>query len=87
MKIGKYIRNGVAAIMIAAVPVSSSFAATRPGTAVPTAGSSAVGAQYDDSGKFINAWPAIAIVIASILLAIWLASKGNSNKDGNFSRG
>lgn len=87
VKIGKIIRNGVAGLMIAAVPVSSSFAATRPGAAVPTAGSSAVSAQYDDNGKFIDAWPAIAIVIAAILLAIWLASKGDGGKDGNFSRG
>lgn len=86
MKIGKMIRNGVAGLLIAAVPVSSSFAATRPSAAVPTAGSSAVTAQYDDNGKFMDAWPAIAIVVAAILLAIWIASK-DGDSDGNFSQG
>ena len=85
MKLGKLLRNGVAGIMIAAVPVSTSFAATRPNAAVPAAGSSAVTAQdYDDNRV---AWLPIAIIIGTILLAIYLLTKGDGDDDGNFSQG
>ena len=87
MNLGKLLRNGVAGIVIAAVPVSTSFAATRPNAAVPTAGSSAVAAQYDSSGKDMGAWPAYAIIIAAILLAIYLATKGDDDGEGSFSAG
>jgi len=88
VSLGKLIRNSVAGFMIAALPVTSAFAATRPSAAVPAAGSSAVTAQYDnDGGKFIGAWPAYAIIILAILIAIWIAADGDNDGEGDFSPG
>ena len=50
MKLTRILRNGTAALLIAAVPVTSSIAATRPNAAVPMAGSAVSTAAYDDDG-------------------------------------
>lgn len=84
---GKTLRTGVIGALVAAVPVSSSYAATRPGAAVPMAASSSASAQdgYDGYDGGI-AWIPIAIIAATILVAIWIAADDNDN-DVEFSQG
>jgi len=74
--------------MIAVVPLSASVAATRPGAAVPMAGSSAVAAQNDDDdGAFGIAWPALVVIGLTIALAIWIAIDDDGDGRGQLSRG
>ncbi len=90
MNVKKFVRNGLAGAMIAVVPLSASVAATRPGAAVPMAGSSAVAAQNDDDdddGVFGIAWPALAVIAATIALAIFIALDDDGDGSGQLSRG
>ena len=88
MKVTKFVRNGLAGAMIAVVPLSASVAATRPGAAVPMAGS-AVAAQddYDDDGAFGIAWPALAVIALTLAVAIWIALDDDGDGRGSLSRG
>jgi len=74
------IRNGAAGAIIAALPISTSVAAVRPNAAVPAAGSTAVASQYNDNdrGAFAGAWLPIGIIVATVLVGIWIASKDSS---------
>lgn len=79
----KLIRNGVASVVIVAMPISASFAATRPSVAVPTAGTTAVTAQYDDDRDGYGvAWPALAVIVFTALVAIWIVTKGSDEDSG-----
>lgn len=85
VNLGKTLRTGVIGALVAAVPVSSSYAATRPNAAVPAAASSAATAQ----GAFEDgtiAWIPIAIIAATVLVAIWIAADDDDN-DVEFSQG
>jgi hypothetical protein len=76
MELRKIIRNGAAGAIIAALPIATSSAAVRPNAAVPTASSTAVAAQYDNGNSaFAGAWLPIGIIVATILVGIWIASK------------
>lgn len=90
MKVMKIVRNGVAGALIASVPLSASLAATRPNAAVPVAGSTAVAAQvYDDDRRGVGgiAWPAVAVMVAALLLAIYLAVDDDDDGEGAITRG
>ncbi len=89
MKVTKFVRNSLAGAMIAVVPLSASVAATRPGAAVPMAGSSAVAAQDDDydGGMWGIAWPALAVIALTIAVAIYIALDDDGDGSGSLSRG
>ena len=81
----KFIRNGVAGALIAAMPITSTVAAVRPNAAVPAAGSTAITAQGQSAAGV--PWLPIGIVIATLTLGIYIAStKGNSRASGALSR-
>jgi hypothetical protein len=82
----KIIRNGMAAALIAAVPATGAFAATRPNAAIPMASSAAVAAQYDDQGSAGLPWVAYAAVGLAIGVALWLALDNNGDGSGALSR-
>ena len=74
MKVMKILRNGVAGALIASVPLSASVAATRPGAAVPVAGSTAAAAQvYQTERRGGIAWPAVAAIALAAAVALWIA--------------
>jgi hypothetical protein len=80
-------RNIVTAALVIATPVATSMAATRPNVAVPTAAAaSSSAAQYDDGNSMAGAWLPIGIIVATILVGIWIASKDSSGH-GDLSRG
>jgi len=82
----KIIRNGVAGILVAAMPVTSTVAAVRPNAAVPTAGSTALTAQGQSAASV--PWLPIGNVSADLTLGIYIAStKGNGHGHGTLSRG
>lgn len=88
MNVSKVIRNGVAGALIAAIPVSTTVAAVRPNAAVPTAGATAVTAQgYDDQRGGGVAWAALAVIAATILVALWIAIDDDEEAEGSFSIG
>ena len=88
VSIGKMIRNGAAGVIIAALPIATSNAAVRPNAAVPAAGSTAVAAQYDNgNGALAGAWVPLGIIVATILVGIWIASKDGHHGHGNLSFG
>lgn len=81
----KLFRNGLAGVLIAALPVASSAAPVRSSAAIPAAGTTAVAAQAN-AGKGV-AWGPIAVVILALLVAIWAAaSSGDDDGEGNLSR-
>jgi len=82
------IRNGAAGAIIAALPIATSSAAVRPNAAVPAAGSTAVAAQADNysNNPMAGAWIPIGIIVATILVGIWIASK-DSKGHGDLSFG
>jgi hypothetical protein len=88
VSIGKMIRNGVAGAVIAAVPISASTAAVRPNAAVPTAGSTAIAAQYENNGAgfWAGAWIPLGIIVATVVVAIVLASE-DDHGSGDLSFG
>ena len=89
MKLKRILRNAVAGVLIAAVPVSTAIAATRPSAAVPVAGSTAVAAQvYDDRDdrRAGIAWPAVAVIAAALLVAIWIIIDDDDEGEGALSR-
>ena len=82
----KFIRNGVAGVLVAAMPVTSTVAAVRPNAAVPTAGSTALTAQGQSAASV--PWLPIGIIIATLTLGIYIAStKGKGHGHGTLSRG
>ena len=90
MKLKRIIRNGVAGVLIASVPVSTAIAATRPGAAVPVAGSTAATAQvYDDryDRRAGIAWPAVAVIAAALLVALWIILDDDDEGEGALSPG
>ena len=88
MNLSRVIRNGVAGALIAAVPVSTTVAAVRPNAAVPTAGSTAVTAQgeYGESGMGVS-WAAIAVIVATLAVAIWIIVDDDPEGEGSLSDG
>lgn len=89
MKLKRILRNGVAGVLIAAVPVSTAIAATRPNAAVPVAGSTAVAAQVVDDRydrRAGIAWPAVAVVAAALLVALWIVLDDDDDGEGALSR-
>ena len=87
MNVSKVIRNSVAGVLIAAMPVSTTVAAVRPNAAVPTAGSTAVAAQYGEEGGFGVAWAALAVIALTVIVAIWIAVDDDSDGEGSISFG
>ena len=87
MNVGKVLRNSVAGALIAAMPISASVAAVRPNAAVPTAGSTAVTAQYDDDRGPGVAWAALAVIALTVIVAIWIAVDDDSDGEGSISFG
>lgn len=87
MHASKVLRNGVAGALIAAMPVSATIAAVRPSAAVPTAGATAVTAQYGDEAGMGVAWPALAVIALTLIVAIWIAIDDDEEAEGSFSLG
>ena len=87
MNVAKVVRNSVAGALIAAMPVSTTVAAVRPNAAVPTAGSTAVAAQAGEEAGFGVAWAALAVIAATIIVAIWIAVDDDSDGEGSISAG
>ena len=87
MNVSKVVRNSVAGALIAAMPVSTTVAAVRPNAAVPTAGSTAVAAQSGDEAGYGVAWAALAVIAATIIVAIWIAVDDDSDGEGAISAG
>jgi hypothetical protein len=83
----KFVRNGVAGALIAAMPVSTTAAAVRPNAAVPTAGSTAVTAQGVEEGAVVFPWLPIGIIVLTIALALYIAADKNGDGSGSLSRG
>lgn len=81
----KIVRNAVAGILIAAMPVTATVAAVRPGAAIPAA-SAVSAAQNDDRYAQPMPWLPIGIIVATIVLAIYIASTKRSEGRGNLSR-
>jgi hypothetical protein len=81
VKVSKVIRNLTAAALIASVPATGAFAATRPSAAVPMAGSTAVMAQ--DEGQPGDNWGVYAGIGFLVLVAVWalVSSDGHGNND------
>ena len=89
MKLTKILRNGVAGALIASVPATASLAATRPGAAVPVAGSTAIAAaQYDDTydARPGIAWPAVAVIAAALIVGLWIVIDDDDDGEGALSR-
>lgn len=87
MKLMRTLRNGVAGALIAAVPMTAAVAATRPNAAVPVAGSTAVVAQDGDyDGRMGIAWPAIAVIVAALIVGVWIALDDDDDGEGALSR-
>ena len=70
MKLTKILRNGIAGALIAAVPVTSSIAATRPNAAVPMSSSAAAtsAAAQDFGGDESYGWLGLALGVAAIAI-------------------
>ena len=83
MKLTKILRNGIAGTLIALVPVTSSYAATRPDAAVPMASSVATTAtaaqDYDDDGG-MN-WVVLAAIGFAVAVALYIILKGDNDDD------
>ena len=87
MNVSKVIRNSVAGVLIAAMPVSTTVAAVRPNAAVPAAGSTAVVAQSDDDGAMGVSWAALAVIALTVIVAIWIAVDDDEDGQGSISFG
>jgi hypothetical protein len=72
--------------LIAAMPITGTVAAVRPSVAVPTAGSTAVAAQDYGRGEGV-AWLPLGIIIATVILALYIAADKPGRGRGNLSRG
>ena len=84
---GTILSKTIAAVLIAAMPVSSTLAAVRPNAAVPTAGATAVIAQDGDEAGFGVAWAALAVIALAVVVAIWIAVDDDSDGQGSISFG
>lgn len=80
------IRNAVAGTLIAAMPVTASFAAVRPSAAIPATSAVSAAQNYDDNDRGAVAWLPIGIIVATLLLAIYIAANNDSKGRGNLSR-
>ena len=90
MKLMNTLRNGVAGALIASLPVTAAVASTRPASAVPVAGSTAVAAQvYDDgyNARPAIAWPAVAVMVAALAVAIWIVIDDDDDVEVELTRG
>ena len=87
MNVSKVIRNSVAGVLIAAMPVSTTVAAVRPNAAVPAAGATAVVAQDGDEAGFGVAWAALAVIALTVIVAIWIAVDDDNDGEGSISFG
>lgn len=87
MKLSKIVRNAVAGALIAAVPVTSTVAATRPNAAVPMASSTAVVGQYDDGQGSGVPWLALAAIGLALGVALFLIIDKNDKGEGSLSQG
>lgn len=88
MTLSKVIRVGVAAALVASVPLTASVAATRPNAAVPVAGSAAV-AQGSNVSRGVNSLPIlpIAVIVTVILAGLYFAADKDKDGDGALTRG
>ncbi|MEO7541822.1 MAG: hypothetical protein ABIS66_07705 [Sphingomicrobium sp.] len=81
-------RNGLAGVLVAAVPATASFAATRPNAAVPVAGSTAVAAQYNNDDRQAGiSWVALAAIGLAIGVALFLILDKDDKGEGSLSQG
>ena len=89
MDLMKNLRNATIGALIAAVPLTSSIAATRPNAAVPMAGSAASSAATADGigGDHSYNWVAFALGIAAIALFALLVLDDDSDDDDAVSAG
>jgi hypothetical protein len=87
VKFKNMVRGGVAAALIASVPVSATVAATRPNAAVPMAGAQAVTSQYDASGNASMPWLPLAAIGVALVVAIIIVAGSNGGGNGALSRG
>jgi hypothetical protein len=87
VKFKNMVRGGVAAALIASVPVSATVAATRPNAAVPMAGAQAVTSQYDASGNAGMPWLPLAAIGVALVVAIIIVAGSNGGGNGALSRG
>lgn len=87
MKVMKIVRNGLAGALIASVPLSASMAATRPSAAIPVASSAVVAVQDDGNGGYGIAWPAVAVIAITAIVALWIILDDDGDGDSSLSRG
>ena len=83
MNLLKILRNGMAGALIAAVPVTTSIAATRPNAAVPMASSTAstAAAAQDFGGDHSYNWLAIGLGVAAIAIFALLVLDNDDDDD------
>ncbi|MEO5772678.1 MAG: hypothetical protein ABIQ32_00990 [Sphingomicrobium sp.] len=81
----KIFRNAIAGALIAMTPISATYAAVRPGAAVPAAAATSA-AQPEAYGVRSTPWLPLGIILATVLLAIYLASSKNHDGHGTLSR-
>lgn len=86
MKVTKILRNGIAGLLIAALPVTAGMAATRPNAAIPTASTAAVAAQYDEDGGGIS-WLALGAIAIAIGVALFILLDDDDDGEGQLSPG
>ncbi len=86
MKVTKILRNGIAGALIAALPVTTGMAATRPSAAIPTASSAAVAAQYDDERGGIS-WIALAAIAVALGVGLFIILDDDDDGEGELSPG
>lgn len=86
MDAARTFRNVVAGALIAATPISGTFAAVRPNAAVPIAASASTSAQGEASAV-ATAWLPIGIMIATLALGIYYGTHNPGNGHRSLSRG
>lgn len=86
MKPVKILRNGIAGVLIAALPATATLGATRPNAAVPAASSATVAAYQDDDDGGIS-WLAVAAIGIAAAVALWLVLDKDGDGEGALSPG
>jgi hypothetical protein len=84
----KILRNGLAGVLIACVPVTATLAATRPNAAVPLAASTAAtAAQNDDSDRANISWVALGAIALALGVALFIILDKDDKGEGSLSQG
>jgi len=82
----KIFRNVIAGALIVMTPVSATYASVRPTAAIPAAAASSVAQDPPAYGARSMPWLPVGIIVATLVLAIYLASSKDHSGHGNVSR-